>query len=105
MLNDEDKIIDIVNNYSRISFNFGPTLLSWMEHHAPDAYAGILEADAVSLKACGHGNAIAQVYNHMIMPLASARDKETQIKWGLADFEHRFKRKSEVYGWQKQRWI
>ncbi len=95
MLNDEDKIIDIVNNYSRISFNFGPTLLSWMEHHAPDAYAGILEADAVSLKACGHGNAIAQVYNHMIMPLASARDKETQIKWGLADFEHRFKRKSE----------
>ena len=90
------KIVDIVNNYSRISFNFGPTLLSWMEKKSPDVYAAILEADILSQKQfSGHGSAMAQVYNHIIMPLANSRDKRLQVVWGIKDFEHRFKRKPE----------
>lgn len=96
ILNEDDRIIQIVNNYSRISFNFGPTLLSWMERYNPTAYQGILAADKASVKLQnGHGNAIAQVYNHIIMPLASTRDKETQILWGIADFKKRFGRDPE----------
>lgn len=96
ILNDERKIIDIVNNYASISFNFGPTLLSWMELHDKDAYAAIIMADVISRKQRnGHGNAIAQVYNHMIMPLASAKDKITQVIWGIADFKKRFNRDPE----------
>jgi alpha-amylase/alpha-mannosidase (GH57 family) len=96
ILNGNGKIVDITNNYERISFNMGPTLLSWMELNRPETYQLILEADKNSLERFnGHGSAIAQVYNHMIMPLASKRDKETQIKWGLYDFEKRFNRKSE----------
>ena len=96
ILDEHGKIIDITNNYERISFNMGPTLLSWMELERPDSYKLILEADQNSLKRFdGHGSAIAQVYNHMIMPLASRRDKETQIYWGLYDFEQRFKRSPE----------
>ena len=96
VLNDEGKIIDIVNNYARMSFNFGPTLLSWMEQHAPQTYAAILESDQLSQRYFdGHGSAMAQVYNHLIMPLANKRDKETQITWGIRDFETRFKRKPE----------
>lgn len=92
----EGKIIDIVNNYSKISFNFGPTLLSWMEVHAPDAYKQILEADALSRELySGHGSAIAQVYNHMIMPLSNKRDKQTQVIWGIEDFRYRFGREPE----------
>ena len=94
---DEERIIkNIVNNYARISFNFGATLLSWMEVYAPDTYEAILEADKLSEKNFGgHGSAVAQVYNHIIMPLANRRDKETQIIWGIRDFEYRFKRKPE----------
>lgn len=94
---DESRIIkNIVNNYARISFNFGPTLLSWMELYAPETYEAILDADKLSLlNFGGHGSAVAQVYNHIIMPLANARDKETQILWGIRDFEYRFKRKPE----------
>ncbi|MFY0671846.1 MAG: DUF3536 domain-containing protein [Bacteroidia bacterium] len=96
ILDGNGKIVDITNNYERISFNMGPTLLSWMELNRPETYQLILDADKNSLKRFnGHGSAIAQVYNHMIMPLASKRDKETQIKWGLYDFEKRFNRKSE----------
>jgi len=96
ILDDEDRIVDIVNNYSRISFNFGPTLLSWLEKKAPDVYEAILEADKSSRQRfSGHGSAIAQVYSHMIMPLANKRDKETQVIWGIRDFEHRFQRKPE----------
>ena len=96
VLNDDQKIIDIVNNYSKISFNFGPTLLSWMEQHAPITYQAILDSDKESLKNFGgHGSAMAQVYNHLIMPLANRKDKETQIIWGIADFEKRFGRKPE----------
>ncbi len=96
ILDSEGRIVDIVNNYSRISFNFGPTLLSWMECHKPDVYRSIIEADKESRKRfSGHGSALAQVYNHMIMPLASSRDKRTQTLWGIRDFEHRFRRKPE----------
>src|SRR5579862_1504584 len=92
----EGKIIHLVNNYARMSFNFGPTLLLWMQKYAADAYAAILEADRMSLATfSGHGNALAQAYNHMILPLANRRDKCTQILWGLGDFEQRFGRKAE----------
>lgn len=89
----EGRILDITSNYSRISFNFGPTLLSWMEEYSPDTYRAILAADRQSMEMrSGHGNAIAQVYNHIIMPLANRRDKETQVLWGIRDFERRFRR-------------
>jgi alpha-amylase/alpha-mannosidase (GH57 family) len=96
ILDNKRRIVDIVNNYSKISFNFGPTLLSWMQVKDPESYAAVLEADRLSQEYySGHGSAIAQVYNHMIMPLANKRDKLTQIKWGIKDFETRFKRKPE----------
>ena len=96
ILNESGKIVDIVNNYARMSFNFGPTLLSWMEQKDPEVYKSILEADQLSQQLFdGHGSAIAQVYNHIIMPLATRADKETQVKWGIYDFEMRFKRKPE----------
>ena len=92
----DNQILNVVNNYEYMSYNFGPTLLSWMEEFAPLAYERIIKADINSRKAhSGHGNAIAQVYNHMIMPLASERDKQTQVKWGIKDFEYRFGRKPE----------
>lgn len=96
ILNENGVITNIVNNYSRISFNFGATLLSWMEHNDRETYDGILEADKQSAGIFGgHGSALAQVYNHMIMPLATRRDKETQIIWGIRDFVHRFNRHPE----------
>jgi alpha-amylase/alpha-mannosidase (GH57 family) len=96
IVNGENQIIRIMNNYSRISFNFGPTLLSWLEENAPRTYRMIRDADRQSmLRYDGHGSALAQVYNHVIMPLALARDRVTQIRWGIADFEHRFGRKPE----------
>jgi alpha-amylase/alpha-mannosidase (GH57 family) len=94
--NRQDKIVRIVNNYARMSYNFGPTLLSWLADKAPRAYRMILDADTASAhRYSGHGSALAQVYNHIIMPLASRRDALTQIRWGIADFEHRFGRKPE----------
>ena len=96
VLDNDGYIIDIVNNYTQISFNFGPTLLSWMEKADPITYQSILKADRESLKIYGgHGSALAQVYGHLIMPLANRKDKETQIIWGVKDFEYRFKRKPE----------
>jgi len=96
ILDDHGKIVRIVNNYGRMSFNFGPTLLSWMEETIPDTYRRLLEADRESQGVFGgHGCAIAQAYNHMIMPLADRRDKETQVLWGIADFRHRFGREPE----------
>jgi alpha-amylase/alpha-mannosidase (GH57 family) len=93
ILDAEERIVDIVNNYSKMSFNFGPSLLSWMERHRPETYQAILDADRLSMENfSGHGSAMAQVYNHMIMPLANRRDKYTQVIWGIRDFEHRFKR-------------
>ena len=96
ILDGEGRILEIVNNYAGINFNFGPTLLAWMEAFDPETYAAILAADRESIaRYSGHGSAIAQVYNHLIMPLANSRDKETQIIWGIADFEHRFGRTPE----------
>jgi len=96
IVNGENQIIRIMNNYSRISFNFGPTLLSWLEENAPRTYRMIRDADRQSmLRYAGHGSALAQVYNHIIMPLANTRDRVTQIRWGIADFQHRFGRAPE----------
>jgi alpha-amylase/alpha-mannosidase (GH57 family) len=90
------RIAQLVNNYASISFNFGPTVLLWMEKFAIDVYEAIREADRQSLeKFSGHGSALAQAYNHMILPLANSRDKQTQIIWGIQDFEYRFGRKPE----------
>lgn len=96
ILNSQGAIKNITNNYSRMSFNFGPTLLSWMAENDKETYAAILEADKESARRfSGHGSAMAQVYNHIIMPLANRRDKETQIIWGIRDFAHRFNRYPE----------
>jgi alpha-amylase/alpha-mannosidase (GH57 family) len=87
----------IVNNYENISFNFGPTLLSWLESKHRDTYASIIAADHESaLKRGGHGNAIAQAYGHAILPLCNERDRRTQIRWGIADFRYRFGRDPEA---------
>jgi alpha-amylase/alpha-mannosidase (GH57 family) len=96
ILDEAGRITRIANNYERMSFNFGPTLLSWLEEQAPDTYRRILEADRRSAKRFGgHGSALAQPYNHMILPLANDRDRGTQIVWGIRDFEHRFGRRPE----------
>ena len=95
VLDDQGRILDVINNYAHISFNFGPTLLSWMEEHANETYARIIEADRLSIARWGHGNAMAQGYNHVIMPLADPRDRWTQIQWGLADFRARFGREAK----------
>lgn len=89
-------ILDRVNNFEYINFDFGPTLLKWLKIKHPDILQRIIDADKKSIfEHKGHGNAIAQVYNHIIMPLANERDNITQIKWGLYDFEFHFGRKSE----------
>ena len=96
VLDDRDRIVDIINNYGRISFDFGPTLLSWLEEKAPEVYRAVLDADRESRERFqGHGSAMAQAYNHVILPLASREDKEIQVVWGIRDFEFRFGRKPE----------
>jgi alpha-amylase/alpha-mannosidase (GH57 family) len=96
IVNSSNEITRILNNYARMSFNFGPTLLSWMEENANRSYRNILKADRRSqVRFSGHGSALAQVYNHIIMPLASTRDRITQIRWGIADFKSRFGREPE----------
>jgi alpha-amylase/alpha-mannosidase (GH57 family) len=90
-----NRILDIVDNFERISFNVGPTLFAWLERQAPAVAAAIVAADRASVRARGHGNALAQVYNHEILPLAPRRDKVTQVRWGLADFRRRFGREPE----------
>lgn len=91
----EGRIREIMNTLRHISFNFGPTLLSWMEEEAPRTYHAILEADILSRQALGHGNAMAQAYHHSILPLASRRDKVTEVRWGVEDFRRRFRRDPE----------
>jgi len=87
----------IENNYAHLSFNLGPTLLSWMQQHDQIAYRRVIDADRASAQRHGgHGNAIAQGYNHAILPLCNERDRRTQIRWGLADFRHRFGREAEA---------
>jgi alpha-amylase/alpha-mannosidase (GH57 family) len=96
ILDERACIARIVNNYANISFNFGPTLLAWMEANSRETYQLVLEADRASAaRFSGHGSAMAQAYNHIIMPLANTRDKVTQVRWGIRDFEHRFGRRPE----------
>ncbi len=96
ILNGDGRIRAIVNNYSKISFNFGPTLLSWIEEKSPALYAALQQTDRDTVaQHAGHGSALAQPYNHMILPLANLRDRETQVIWGIRDFEHRFGRVPE----------
>ena len=96
ILDEAGYIKRIVNNYAKISFNIGPTLLSWLQESDPNTYQLILDADKIAQeKFNGHGSAIAQAYSHLITPLANRQDKITQIEWGLKDFESRFGRKSE----------
>jgi len=92
----DNRILDIVDNFEKISFNVGPTLMAWLARHAPAVHARIVAADRASVAARGgHGNALAQVYNHMILPLADRRDKVTQVRWGIEDFRARFGRAPE----------
>jgi len=96
IIDENGNVLKWVNNYEYLNFNFGPTLLSWIEEKHPETYKTILESDKKSTALHnGHGNAIAQVYNHIIMPLANKRDKITQVRWGVRDFEFRFGRKPE----------
>jgi alpha-amylase/alpha-mannosidase (GH57 family) len=93
VLDDGGRIVALLNNYGRMSFNVGPTLLHWMRDHAPAVHERLVEADQRSRKRFGgHGSAMAQVYNHAILPLASSRDQRTQVIWGIRDFQHRFLR-------------
>jgi alpha-amylase/alpha-mannosidase (GH57 family) len=94
--NEKGKVVERISNYSWTSFDFGPTLLRWLEDEQPKVHKAIVDADRESeSRFGGHGSAMAQVYNHMIMPLATATDKRTQTKWGVEDFERRFGRKPE----------
>ena len=93
-VDDQGRILDIVDNFAALAFDVGPTLMAWLERERPDVYGAILEADRTSRVARGHGNAIAQAYGHAILPLCSRRDKVTQVRWGLADFRHRFGREA-----------
>ncbi|MEJ7600354.1 MAG: DUF3536 domain-containing protein [Kofleriaceae bacterium] len=96
VVDNSNLIIQIVDNYERMSFNVGPTLMSWLAEHAADVHAALVAADRASVaRFSGHGSAMAQAYNHVIMPLASRRDQATQVKWGIADFRHRFGRVPE----------
>ncbi len=94
-MDSQGNIFDIMNCYEHISFNFGPTILKWMEMHSPDTYTRILEGDARSAANLGRGNAMAQVYHHIIMPLSTDEDRDIEIQWSIADFEHRYKRRPE----------
>ncbi|RPI10262.1 MAG: DUF3536 domain-containing protein [Zetaproteobacteria bacterium] len=96
VLDEHGRIRDIVNNYERMSFNFGPTLLSWAADAAPDLLRALVAADQSSLTRLGHGNALAQAYNHTILPLATTRERWTQIRWGAREFRHRFHRAPEA---------
>jgi len=103
IVNIKNQIIRIVNNYARISFNFGPTLLSWLRENAPRTYRMILDGERRSRKTFrGHSSAIAQVYNHMILPLAGRRDRITQIRWGIADYRTTTAPPRRACGWRRQ---
>jgi alpha-amylase/alpha-mannosidase (GH57 family) len=91
IVNNKNQITRIVNNYARISFDFGPTLLSWLRENAPRTHRMILDGERRSRKSYrGHSSAMAQVYNHIILPLANRRDRMTQIRWGIADYQYHY---------------
>ena len=94
---DSSRQTRVINNYAHISFNFGPTLLSWLEQNHRETYQRVIDADRESsARRNGHGNAVAQAYGHAILPLCNERDLRTQIRWGLADFRFRFGRDAEA---------
>ena len=96
VLDEQGRITWLLNNYARISFNVGPTLLGWMHQRAPDTYAAIIEADRESMERFGgHGSAMAQVHSHTILPLANDRDRRTEVRWAITDFRHHFGRDPE----------
>ena len=96
VIGDHNEVLAVLNNYAYMSFNFGPTLLSWLENNAEETYRKILEADKISQEHFnGHGSAMAQCYNHMIMPLANEKDRQTQVIWGVEDFKYRYGRAPE----------
>ena len=98
ILDEQGQIVDIVNNYARISFSFGPLLLAWLETKKPEVYRRILDADREGTERFGgHGGALAQPYAHVILPLAPLRDRVTLIRWGIADFKQRFGRSPEGF--------
>ncbi|HXF49139.1 MAG TPA: DUF3536 domain-containing protein [Verrucomicrobiae bacterium] len=97
ILDEGGRVLKVVNNYSGISFNFGPTLFSWLERFHSETYEKIIDADRQSARSRGgHGNAIAQAYVHAILPLCNDRDRRTLVRWGMAEFKHRFGRKPEA---------
>src|SRR6059058_2352571 len=95
VLDGAGRLCDLVNCYEWTSFDFGPTLLSWLEPHAPEVFAALRRADVASQARTGHGNAWASAYGHPILPLSTPRDVRTQVRWGKRDFEHRFGRSPE----------
>ena len=104
IVNNKNQITRIVNNYARMSFNFGPTLLSWLMENAPRTYRMILDGERRSRKSFnGHSSAMAQVYNHIILPLANRRDRITQIRWGIADYQHHYGARRRACGWPRPR--
>lgn len=97
LLDEDGRILDLLNNYSRVSFDIAPALLDWLERRAPRVYARVLEADRRSLEALGHGNALAAPYPPLLLSSASAKDKRTAVDWGIADFRRRFERRPEGF--------
>lgn len=96
VLDGRGQISGLIDNYQRMSWNFGPTLMEYLRRHARDVHDAIVAADRASRERfSGHGSAMAQAHSHLILPLCSPRDRRTQIRWGAADFEHRFGRKPE----------
>ena len=96
ILDGNGEVARTISTYESISFDFGPTLLSWLEEADPQTYRAIIDADDASARRfAGHGSAMAQAYNHSILPLSNKRDKVTQVRWGISDFEHRFGRRPE----------
>ncbi|MDX6769274.1 MAG: DUF3536 domain-containing protein [Elusimicrobiota bacterium] len=91
----QGRLADLVDNYAHMSFDFGPTLLSWLERERPEVHRRVVAADAESVRRLGHGSALAQGYHHSILPLAHPRDRRTELVWGLADFRRRFGREAE----------
>jgi alpha-amylase/alpha-mannosidase (GH57 family) len=92
VLDDDGRVRQLYDNYARLSFNIGPTLVSWLQRHAPETLDAIVSADMAAVARTGQGNALAQVYNHVILPLANERDKRTQVRWGIAAFSRTFGR-------------
>jgi len=86
-----------LGNFSKVSFNIGPTLSNWLEKYHPEALATIVRADQENVARYGAGNAIAQAYHHTILPLANRRDKQTQVRWGIHEFQRIFKRKPQGF--------